>query len=85
MSRECDSSPLSYTHPAVLNAPTFQTWTRISEDAGFTIESDLICENDREYIVHLVGQIVRVRVETEQFVSGRPADYADSKPLAPSI
>ncbi len=47
-----------------------------SEDKRSGILSDPNRDNDPEYIVRLVGQVVRVSVETVTIVNGLPAEYA---------
>jgi len=46
------------------------------------ITSDPNNPDDEEYIARLVGQVVRVSVETVKIVNGLPADYgaAEGKP-----
>jgi hypothetical protein len=50
-------------------------------DAAATrgITNDPNNPDDEEYIVRLVGQAVRVSVETVKIVNGLPAEYTDSK------
>jgi predicted helicase len=43
------------------------------------ITSDPNNPDDEEYIVRLVGQVVRVSVETVKIVNGLPAEYDDAK------
>jgi predicted helicase len=50
---------------------------RVAEDARSGIKSDPNREDDPEYIVRLVGQVVRVSVETVKIVAGLPSAYAD--------
>ena len=40
------------------------------------IESDPNNPDDEKYILRLVGQVVRVSVETVKIVKGLPAEYA---------
>jgi predicted helicase len=48
---------------------------RVSEDARSGIRSDLNRPDDPEYIVRLVGQVVRVSVETVKIVAGLPEAF----------
>lgn len=50
---------------------------RVTEDARSGIRSDPNRADDPEYIVRLVGQVVKVSVETVKIVKGLPAQYAD--------
>jgi type ISP restriction-modification system protein len=50
---------------------------QLSEDKRSGIRSDPNRPNDPEYIVRLVGQVVRVSVETVRLVAGLPERYAD--------
>lgn len=45
---------------------------RVTEDARSGIKSDPNREDDPEYIVRLIGQVVRVSVETVQIVRALP-------------
>ncbi len=49
---------------------------QISEDKRSGIRSDPNRADDPEYIVRLVGQVVRVSVETVRIVNGLPVEYA---------
>jgi predicted helicase len=49
---------------------------QVSEDKRSGIKSDPNREDDPEYIVRLVGQVVRVSVETVRIVAGLPGRYA---------
>jgi predicted helicase len=49
---------------------------RVTEDSRSGIVSDPNREDDPQYIVRLVGQVVRVSVETVSIVKGLPADYS---------
>jgi predicted helicase len=49
---------------------------RVTEDARSGIKSDPNREDDPEYIVRLVGQVIRVSVETAKIVAGLPEAYA---------
>jgi predicted helicase len=49
---------------------------RVTEDARSAIKSDPNREDDPEYIVRLVGQVVRVSVETVKIVAGLPEGYS---------
>ncbi len=46
-----------------------------SEDKRSGIQSDPNRADDPEYIVRLVGQVVRVSVETVKIVKGVPGEY----------
>ena len=46
---------------------------QVYEDARSGIRSDPNRADDKEYIVKLVGQVVRVSVETVRIVNGLPA------------
>src|SRR5204862_4642056 len=48
---------------------------QVSEDKRSGIESDPNREDDPEYIVRLVGQVVRLSVETVKIVQGLPAEF----------
>src|SRR5262249_15560371 len=50
---------------------------QVSEDARSGIRSDPNRAEDPEYIVRLVGQVVRVSVETVRIVNGLPECYSD--------
>jgi predicted helicase len=50
---------------------------QVSEDKRSGIKSDPNREDDPEYIVRLVGQVVRVSVETVGIVAGLPAKHRD--------
>jgi predicted helicase len=50
---------------------------QVSEDKRSGIRSDPNRPGDPEYIVRLVGQVVRVSVETVRLVAGLPERYAD--------
>ncbi len=49
---------------------------RIKTDKRSGIESDPNREDDTEYIVRLVGQVVRVSIETVKIVSGLPTEFS---------
>ncbi len=49
---------------------------RVTEDARSGIHSDPNRADDPEYIVRLVGQVVRVSVETVKVVAGLPEKFA---------
>jgi predicted helicase len=49
---------------------------QVSEDKRSGIKSDPNREDDEEYIVRLVGQVVRVSVETVKIVNGLPEAFA---------
>jgi predicted helicase len=48
---------------------------QVSEDKRSGIKSDPNREDDPEYIVRLVGQVVRVSLETVKLVKGLPAEF----------
>ena len=48
---------------------------QVSEEKRSGIVSDPNREDDPEYIVRLVGQVVRVRLETVRIVKALPAEY----------
>jgi predicted helicase len=48
---------------------------RVTEDERSGIRSDPNREDDEEYIVRLVGQVVRVSLETVRIVKGLPGEY----------
>ena len=48
---------------------------QVSEDKRSGIVSDPNREDDPEYIVRLVGQVVKVSLETVRIVQGLPAEY----------
>jgi predicted helicase len=50
---------------------------QVSEDKRSGIRSDPNRPDDPEYIVRLVGQVVRVSVETVRIVAGLPENYSD--------
>ena len=50
---------------------------RVTEDARSGIVSDPNREDDEQYIVRLVGQVVQVSLETVKFVEGLPKEFAD--------
>jgi predicted helicase len=52
---------------------------QVSEDKRSGIRSDPNREDDPEYIVRLVGQVVRVSLETVRIVAGLPAEYSDAR------
>ena len=52
----------------------YQVWT----DARSGITSDPNRQDDPQYIVRLVGQVIRVSVETVKIVKGLPADFSDA-------
>ena len=49
---------------------------QINEDPRSKIKSDPNRADDPEYIVRLVGQVVRVSVETVKIVKGLPGEFA---------
>ncbi len=48
---------------------------RVTEDTRSGIKSDPNRDDDPEYIVKLVGQVIRVSVETVKIVAGLPEGY----------
>jgi predicted helicase len=48
---------------------------QVTEDKRSKIHSDPNREDDEEYIVRLVGQVVRVSVETVRIVGELPSEY----------
>jgi predicted helicase len=48
---------------------------QVSEDKRSSIRSDPNRTDDPEYIVRLVGQVVRTSVETVEIVNGLPAEF----------
>ena len=48
---------------------------RVTEDARSGIRSDPNRPDDPEYIVRLVGQVVRVSMETVRIVKSLPAEF----------
>jgi len=52
---------------------------QIYEDKRSGIRSDPNREDDEEYIVRLVGQVVRVSVETVKIVNALPEEYCSLK------
>jgi predicted helicase len=57
---------------------------QISTDKRSGITSDPNNPDDEEYIVRLVGQVVRVSVETVKIVNSLPADYSTAVSTTPS-
>ena len=51
---------------------------QVKEDNRSGIRSDPNRAEDEEYIVRLVGQVVRVSLETVKIVAGLPERYADN-------
>jgi len=49
---------------------------RVTEDARSGIVSDPNREDDEQYIVRLVGQVVHVSLETVKIVEGLPTEFA---------
>lgn len=49
----------------------------VSTDARSGIVSDPNREDDAEYIVRLVGQVVRVSIETMRIINGLPGEFAE--------
>jgi predicted helicase len=49
---------------------------RVTEDARSGIVSDPNRDDDPQYIVRLVGQVVRAKVETVKIVDGLPTEFA---------
>ena len=52
---------------------------RVSEDKRSGIRSDPNRIDDPEYIIRLVGQVVRVSVETVGIINGLPEEYGVEK------
>ena len=50
---------------------------QVTEDKRSGVRSDPNRADDPEYIVRLVGQVVRVSVETVRLVAGLPERYAE--------
>jgi predicted helicase len=50
---------------------------QVKQDKRSGIRSDPNRADDEEYIVRLVGQVVRVSLETVRIVAGLPVDYSD--------
>jgi predicted helicase len=48
----------------------------VTEDARAGIRSDPNRAGDPEYIVRLVGQVVKVSLETVRIVGGLPVEYS---------
>ena len=73
---ECRSHPFQYR----LGNRSALDWVidqyQVSEDKRSGIRSDPNRADDAEYIVRLVGQVVRVSVETVKIVNGLPAEFA---------
>jgi len=57
---------------------------RVNEDKRTGIRSDPNNPDDPEYIVHLVGHVVRVSVETVNIVAALPHRYAPDPQAPPS-
>ena len=55
----------------------------MSEDKRSGIVSDPNREDDPEYIVRLVGQVVRVSLETVRIVNALPAEYTSPLDTSP--
>ena len=53
---------------------------RVTEDQRSGIRSDPNRADDPDYIVRLVGQVVRVILETVKIVNGLPEQFADDEP-----
>ena len=51
---------------------------QVSEDQRSGIVSDPNREDDPEYIVRLIGQVVKVSLETVRIVKGLPAEYTSA-------
>ena len=49
---------------------------RVTEDSRSGIVSDPNREDDPQYIVRLVGQVVHVSLETVKIVAGLPEEFA---------
>ena len=48
---------------------------QVTEHKRSGIKSDPNCKDDPEYIVRLVGQVIRVSLETVRIVHNLPAEY----------
>ena len=53
---------------------------RVTKDERSGIESDPNRADDPKYIVRLVGQEVRVKVETVRIVKALPEQFSDTEP-----
>ena len=62
--------------PAVADESVIDQY-QVHEDKRSGIRSDPNRADDEEYIVRLVGQVVRVSLETVGVVKGLPERYAD--------
>ena len=51
---------------------------RVTEDARSGLRSDPNRADDPEYIIRLVGQVVRVSLETVRIVAGLPKEFAET-------
>ena len=51
---------------------------RVTEDQRSGIHSDPNWADDSEYIIRLVGQVVRVSLETMRIVNGLPEQFAET-------
>jgi predicted helicase len=51
---------------------------QVSEDKRSGIKSDPNRADDLDYVVRLVGQVVKVSLETVRIVKGLPGKYAES-------
>jgi predicted helicase len=49
---------------------------QVSTDARSGIISDPNREDDPQYIVRLVGQVIRVSIETQKIVNSLPAEFS---------
>ncbi len=56
---------------------------QVTEDKRSGIRSDPNRPDDPEYIVRLVGQVIRVSLETVRIVSGLPAKYTTDQITSP--
>lgn len=52
---------------------------QVYTDPRSNITSDPNREDDPQYITRLVGQVIRVSLETMKIVKALPAEYADAK------
>ena len=57
---------------------------RVKEDKRTSIRSDPNNPDDPEYIVRLVGQVVRVSAETVKIVAALPQHYAPEPEVPPA-
>ena len=74
----CESDTKTITGPRLGNRSALE-WVidqyQVSTDKRSGITSDPNREDDPEYIVRLVGQVVRVSLETVKVVKGLPGEF----------